>query len=164
MVYGGVAQRYCMWQMEGEPFKEKNYWYVRMIHPVTKYPTKVRWYTDKAHADLMPATLKAKKEFFVGGIFGFKDKEDYILCIRERDLTREEVAIEFEYNWTRGGKWRFCTLFGGVWYAPKDAEIPSIMQQHKVFRATWKEWVEAGRAEEIRMYGASKGFWFELEV
>lgn len=163
-MYGGTAQKYVLWKMEGEPYKRGNAWYVRMIHPITKYPTEVRWYTDKAHADLMPQAKASKKEF-QGKCFGFEDENDYVLCIRDRDLTNEEVLSFFENNWKRGGKWRYGMFFGGVWYAPKDVTSPPIKRSEKVFRATWKEWVETAKEHTIQMFGPNyDGFWTKQEV
>lgn len=162
-MYGGVAQRYCLWKMDGEPYKKGKAWYVKMIHPITKFPTEVRFYTDKAHADLMPATAKAEKSF-TGKNFGFDSKEDYILCIRDRDLTDAETKDYFHENWKKGGKWRFGMFFGGVWYAPKDAVVPPIRRADRVFRATWPEWVATGRAMNAKLNGKNEGFWFKQEV
>ena len=160
MMYGGVAATYCLWKMEGEPFKEGNGWYVRMIHPLTKLPKKVRWYTDKAHAANMPQ----KPVAFQGKCFGFADGSDYILCIRDRDLSEAEVQDKFHRNWTRGGKWKYGNFFGGVWYAPKDAAIPEIRRSDRVFRATWPEFVAEGRKMNRQLNGADKGYWFEVVI
>lgn len=162
-MYGGVAQRYILWKMDGEPYKKGKGWYVRMIHPVTKYPTEVRWYTDKAHADLMPKSAAAEVKF-PGQVFGFSDKSDFILCIRERDITDQEEKDFFEYNWKKGGKWKFGMFFGGVWYAPKDAVVPPIRRADKVFRATWPEWVATGQAMDAKLNGKNEGYWFKQEV
>lgn len=163
-MYGGVAQRYILWKMASEPYKKGKYWYIKMEHPVTKFPTEVRWYTDKAHADLMPKPKGAKVKF-TGVNFGFADKDDYVLCIRDRDLTKEEVEKYFHFNWKSGGKWRGGMFFGGVWYAPKDAEVPPIRRADHVFRATWPEFVKTGRANALKVNGGKQeGFWFEQEV
>ena len=87
-MYGGVAKTYCLWKMDGQPFKEKNAWYVNMLHPITGLPKKVRWYTDKAHADLMP---KPKNEKFKGAFVGFENADDYVLCVRDIDLAPGEA-------------------------------------------------------------------------
>lgn len=155
-MYGGVAATYCRWKMLGEPFKENKTWYVKMEHPITKLPKKVRWYTDKAHADLMPQSKVAQA--FRGAVFGFANKDDYVLCIRDRDLAPGETEQYFHYNWKKGGKWKFGMFFGGVWYAPKDTDIPPIRRADRVFRATWPEFVKAGRANSTKL-GFTDGFW-----
>lgn len=163
-MYGGVAQKYVLWKMVEEPYKKGKAWYVKMEHPLTKLPMEVRWYTDKAHADLMPKKAKGP-ENFPGKSFGFESKEDYILCIRDRDLTAKEVEQYFHYNWRRGGKWVAGMFFGGIWYAPKDTEVPPIGRADHVFRATWPEFVKAGQANALKVNGGKKqGFWFEQEV
>lgn len=158
-MFGGVAQRYILWKMVGEPYKKGKNWYVKMEHPVTKIPTEVRWYTDKAHADLMP---RPKDAPFAGRGFGFSDKDDYILAIRQRDLTKKEEDDYFHYNWKRGGKWVFGGFMGGIWYARKDAEIPPIGRVDRVFRISWPEMVKAGQANSMALNdGKKEGFWFE---
>lgn len=162
-MYGGVAQRYILWKMVGEPYKKGKAWYVKMEHPVTKFPTEVRWYTDKAHADLMPKP-KSAVEVFPGKTFGFADKNDYVLAIRQRDLTKAEEEKYFHYNWQRGAKWRFGMFMGGIWYAPKDEEIPPIGRADYVFRVTWPEFVKAGQANCAKLNGKNEGWWFKMEV
>lgn len=161
-MYGGVAQRYILWKMSGEPYKKGKTWYVKMEHPITKIPMEVRWYTDKAHADLMPKP-KDQVEKFPGASFGFADKSDYILGIRQRDLTKAEEEEFFHYNWKKGGKWRFGMFFGGVWYAPKDAEVPPIGRADRCFRISWPEMVKAGQAH-CKQIGSTDGWWFKMEV
>ena len=160
-MYGGVAKTYCLWKFDGEPFKEGKYWYIMAIHPATKLPKKVRWYSDKAHADLMP---KRKSDKFKGAFVGFQSKDDYILCIRDRDLSQAEVDQHFHAAWQRGSKWRFGMFFGGIWYAPKDAEIPPIRNTDKIFRATWPEFVAAAQAHSKSIGGNPNGFWFKEAV
>lgn len=162
-MYGGVAQRYILWKMVGEPYKKGKAWYVKMEHPVTKFPTEVRWYTDKAHADLMPKP-KGVVENFPGKTFGFADKEDYVLAIRQRDLTKAEEEKYFHYNWKRGARWRFGMFLGGIWYAPKDEPVPPIMRADHVFRVTWPEFVKAGQANCAKLNGKNEGWWFKMEV
>lgn len=161
-MYGGTAKTYCLWAMDGQPYKKGNAWYVKMIHPVTKLPKEVRWYTDKAHAELMPKTVSEK---FAGSIFGFENKDDYVLCIRDIDLSAEETEKFFHANWKKGGHWVFGMFFGGVWYAPKGEPIPAIKRADRVFRATWPEFVKAGQANTRKIReGACDGFWFEEAV
>ena len=160
-MYGGVAKTYCLWKMDGQPFKEKNAWYVNMLHPITGLPKKVRWYTDKAHADLMP---KPKNEKFKGAFVGFENADDYVLCVRDIDLAPGEAEKYFYSNWQRGGKWRFGMFFGGVWYAPKDAEIPPIRRQDRIFRATWPEFIKAAQVHVRSIGGSTTGFWFKEAI
>lgn len=162
-MYGGVAQRYILWKMAGEPYKKGKNWYIKMEHPVTKFPTEVRWYTDKAHADLMPKP-KGVKAAFPGTSFGFADKDDYILAIRQRDITKKEEEDFFHFNWKKGGKWRFGMFMGGIWYAPKDAEVPPIGRADRCFRVTWPEMVKAGQANSAQLNGKNEGWWFQMEV
>ena len=163
MMYGGVAQSYCLWKMDGEPYKKNNVWYVKMINPITKLPKEVRWYTDKKHAELMPHKVNTD---FVGKIFGFENADDYILCIRDRDLSAEECDKYFNENWkTRGTHWRFGMFFGGVWYTDKKDQIPPIKNEAKIFRATWPEFVKAGQANTRKLRdGAEDGFWFKEAI
>lgn len=163
-MYGGVAQRYILWKLVGEPYKKGANWYVKMEHPVTKFPTEVRWYTDKAHADLMPKPKGVAKKF-PGAIFGFKDSSDYILAIRQRDLTKAEEEKYFHYCWKRGAQWRMGMFFGGIWYAPKDEPVPAIGRADKVFRVTWPEFVKAGQKGNDELYQShGKGWWYSKEV
>lgn len=162
-MYGGVAQRYILWKMVGEPYKKGKAWYVKMEHPVTKFPTEVRWYTDKAHADLMPKP-KGQVEAFAGKGFGFADKNDYIIAFRQRDLTKAEEEQFFHYNWKNGGKWVFGGFMGGIWYAPKDAVVPPVSRADRCFRITWPEMVKAGQANCAKLNGSNTGWWFKQEV
>lgn len=162
-MYGGVAQRYILWKIAGEPYKKGKSWYIKMEHPVTKIPTEVRWYTDKAHADLMPKRKDAIAKF-AGEIFGFANKDDYILAFRDRDLTKVEAEQYFQSCWERGGKWRYGAFMGGIWYAPKDAEVPPVGRADCCFRITWPEMVKAGRAQCAKINGANRGWWFDIEV
>lgn len=162
-MYGGVAQRYILWKIAGEPYKKGKSWYIKMEHPVTKIPTEVRWYTDKAHADLMPKRKDAVTKF-AGEIFGFANKDDYVFAFRDRDLTKAEAEQHFQFCWERGGKWRYGAFMGGIWYAPKDAVIPPVGRTDRCFRITWPEMVKAGRAQCAKINGANKGWWFDMEV
>ena len=170
-MYGGVAQRYIMWKLEGEPFKKDGKWYIKAYHPITNLLMDVRWYTDKAHADLMPkahiggsATAKAQTKPFVGKTFGFADKTDTIVAIRERDLTKQEVETLFHYNWERGARWRFGMFFGGIWYAPKDEPLPQVSRANKYFSIGWPQFVEAARKNAVAVYGDKASFWQNVEV
>lgn len=170
-MYGGVAQRYIMWKIEGEPYKKDSKWYVKASHPVTKLPMEIRWYTDKAHADLMPkariggvASAKVQAQPFVGKTFGFANKEDTIIAIRARDLTKQETETLFHFNWERGGHWRFGMFFGGIWYAPKDEPLFQINRANKYFSITWPEFVEAARKNAVSVYGKDAKFWQNVEV
>lgn len=162
-MFGGVAQRYILWKMVGEPYKKGKGLYVKMEHPVTKLPTEVRWYTDKAHADLMPKRGEADVSF-PGKTFGFADKGDHIVAFRKRDLTTAEEEQYFNFCWKRGAKWRFGMFFGGIWYAPKDEPVPPVMRAGKVMKITWPEFVKAGQAVSEQTSGKKDGWWFKMEV
>lgn len=161
-MFGGVAQRYILWKMEGEPYKKNGAWYVKVLHPATHLSVEVRWYTDKAHADLMP---KPKgEENFPGKMFGFENKNDYVLAFRQRDLTKAEEENHFHFNWQRGGQWRFGMFFGGIWYAPKTAKVPHVTREDKCFRVTWPDFVKAARVHTTELTGKKEGWWYDMEV
>jgi hypothetical protein len=153
-MYGGVAQTYLLWKRDGEPFKEKNAWYVNVIHPATKAIKKVRFYTDKKHADLAPNKTQYPP---MHALFGFQSKEDTIVAIRLRDITNEEAENHF------ASKWRFGMFFNGIWYAPKDTELPPIKKADKFFYPTWKEFVMAGRkhSKELGLVVEAESPWFK---
>lgn len=156
MAYGGVAQTYCLWKIDGEPFKENNTLYVRVLHPITKSQKKVRWYTDKKHADLMP---KGKDNQYgpLYKVFGFKNAEDKILCIKKSDISLGE---EQEYF---ANKWRFGMFFGGIWYTPLGTSIPPITKAAKVFTPTWTEFKIAGQkhSKALGMVSEAESCWFK---
>lgn len=168
-MYGGVAQRYIRWKMVGEPYKKGKFYYVKMEHPVTKFPTEVRWYTDKAHADLMPTqttnthtAIRRAAPKFVGSPYGFSSADDYVIAIRDRDINDAEKESIFHRNWERGGKWKWNGFFGGIWFAPKDAaELPAHLDE-RCFRVTWPEFVAAGQAHTRKYYERETGFWFNI--
>lgn len=147
-MYGGVAPTYSLWKINGEPYKKGRAYYVQVLHPITKLPKEVRWYTDKAHA---PVDKNAKPLY---SIFGFKDKNDAIQIIRERDLSKNELEDLFYFNWTKGRNWRGCAIFGGCWYAPADEPIPPIAKAAKVFRCSWEDF-KAEMVKHAREIGAS---------
>lgn len=144
MAFGGTAKTYATWTLVGEPFEENKREYIFVVKPGTTVQKKVRWYSDKAHADLMPGASK-KEEIPLYTLFGFENEEDYILCIRQIDLTEQEERDYFWSNWKKGKKWRGNAFYGGVWYAPKGAEIPPVRNKDKVFRAYWSDFKEQGR-------------------
>lgn len=163
-MYGGVAQRYILWKILGEPYKKGAAWYIKMEHPITKFPTEVRWYTDKKHADLMPQP-KGEPKQFPGKIFGFENADDYILGFLQRDITSDEEDKYFRYSWRRPGEvWKFGTFMGGLWYAAKDQKVPPIGRADKCFRITWPEFVKAGQVMNHKLYGEPKGYWYSKEV
>lgn len=155
MMYGGVAQTYCRWEMIGEPYKKGNALYVKMKNPITKSPKEVRFYTDKKHAELMPAKENLYGPFYK--IFGFESEEDYIFCVKKRDITDDEEQEYFAHNW------RFGMFFGGVWYAPKDKELPPIGKKDKIFKATWAEFRKAGQenSKKIQIVPENESPWFK---
>lgn len=153
-MYGGVAQTYCLWKIDGEPFKENNALYVYVLHPITKAKKKVRFYTDKKHADLMPQTNQYGPFYKV---FGFESVDDYILCVRETVISAEEKEQYFS------GKWRFGMFFGGVWYAPKGTELPPIKKQDKISKVSWPTFKKAGQehSKQLGMVKESESVWFK---
>lgn len=153
-MYGGVAQTYRLWKIEGEPFKEKNAYYVNARNPLSKVVKKVRWYTDKAHAELMPQT-KSYGPFYK--VFGFTSEDSTIIAIRVKDLTQDEIADYF------AGKWRMCVLFGEVWYAPMGTELPPIRKATRYFYPTWGEWRAEGQAnsKKLDITPQSESPWFK---
>ncbi len=156
MAFGGTAKTYASWTLVGEPFEENKREYIFVVKPGTTVQKKVRWYSDKAHADLMPGRAE-EKEIPLYSLFGFENEEDYILCIRQVDLTEQEERDYFLFNWRRGGKWKGNAFYGGIWFAPKNTEIPNIHSKDKVFRSYWPDFKEQGRkyAEELGMVNSS---------
>lgn len=142
-MYGGVAQRYCLWKFDGEPYKKDKAWYVRVLHPVTKASKEVRFYTDKKHADLMPKQISKYGPFCK--VFYFKDEKDTIVCVKEKDMTAAEREEYFAGQWDKGNPWRFGMFFGGVWYAPNGTEVPPIKNAKRAFTPTWAEFKVAGQ-------------------
>lgn len=140
-MFGGVSQTYCLWSINGEPYKKGNNYYVQVLHPFTKLPKEVRWYTDKSHAALMP---KSKKDFN-GKIFGFKDENDSIIMINNCYLSSEEEEKFFRYNWKNNGRWKFGAFFGGIWYAPVDEKIPPILNADKIQKCDWNTFKAEGK-------------------
>lgn len=157
-VFGGTAKTYANWQLVGEPFKEDKKFYINVIKPGTTTKKKVRWYVDKAHADLMPDSNEQKKPLYA--LFGFENENDYILCIRMIDLTAEEERTFFHYNWKRGGRWVKSNFFGEVWYAPKDEIIPPIAKADKVFRVTWEQFKKEGQKNSKSLNINTSKWWF----
>lgn len=142
-MYGGVAKSFVNFEFLCQPFKENNVYYIRVRNPKTKTERKVRFYPDKAHADLMPKGFNSAPEFWK--IFGFKSKDDTILAIAEKDLTEEEVQKHFAY------KWRFGTFYGGIWYAPEGTELPKIKNMHRYGYLTWEQLKKAGQNNSRRL-------------
>ena len=157
-MYGGVAQTYCLWKMDGEPFKENNTYYVYMLHPITKARKRVRFYTDKKHADLMPKT-KANDFGSFYKVFGFESDFGHILCIKKKDITEAE---EEQYFGTRNG-WRFGTFYGGVWYAPEETDVPPIKNAAHAFYPDWLEFRVAGQehSRKLGMVSEAESPWFK---
>lgn len=175
---GGTAQKYCRWELVGEPYKKGEYYYIKAVHPATHVPLEVRWYSDKKHADLMPKKSAAviryeggttklgedKPITFAGQLFNFDNEEDYVVAISERCLTKEEETENFNYNWKKGGKWRYTTLFGGVWYAPKNTKLPTIANS-RFFMIFWKDFVAEAQKHTMKLNGGKReGFWFSVPV
>lgn len=153
-MYGGVAQTYCLWKLDGEPFKEGAVSYIYVLHPITKAKKKVRWYSDKKHAELMP---KGKDYGPLYKVFGFESATDFILCIKESAITAEEKELYF------ANKWRFGMFFGGVWYAPKGTELPPIKKQDKISKVSWPTFKKAGQehSQKLGMVTQAESCWFK---
>lgn len=165
MAYGGVAQTYCLWKLEGESFKENNAQYIYVLHPITKAKKKVRWYTDKKHVDLMPQSKDKYGPLYK--VFGFKNADDEILMVRKKHITTAEEAEYF--GWQRG--WRFGMFFGGIWYAPKEVngirtELPPIAKRDMIIPVTWTLFKQAGQAhsKELGMVSEKESCWFKEEI
>lgn len=146
-MYGGTAKTYCQWEITKPPYKDGKAYYVKVRHPFTKKEVTVRWYTDKAHADLMPP----KPKTFGGAPFWFADKDDYIIALPER-----------QGDYLPKDKWHFANIFGGIWYAKKDTPLPN--SSYKAKRITWAQFVTAAQEHTRQMFGTETGFWFEQEI
>ncbi len=156
MMYGGTAKTYSTYEFNGNPFLENGSYYINVIHPKTGAEKKVRWYTDKKHADLMPKSLFTSKKP-MWELFGFKSKDDSIWCIQWKYLSDEESKEYFHFKW-RGGN-----FFGGSWYAPKDTELPDIKNKDKFFLATWREFKVEGQknSRELGIVNEKQSDWFK---
>lgn len=128
-MFGGVAATYKLYKMDGEPYKKGNYHYVKVIHPITKLPKEVRFYTDKAHAANSPKSPHEKPLY---KLFGFNDEKDSIKIIREIYLTDKETSAFFLYGWLKGRNWKYSTMFGGCWYAASSEPTPPIRSFDRV--------------------------------
>jgi len=155
-MYGGTAKSYCEYKLLCEPFKVDKVYYVKVESPKTGRALRVRWYTDKAHADLMPNTNKYGL-FYT--IFGFESPDDSILCIKESYITEQEKE---EYFGCQNG-WRFGMFFGGIWYAPKTTEMPPIKRQDKIKFISWTEFKIAGQenSRELGLVPEKDSVWFK---
>lgn len=147
MAFGGTAKTYASWQLIGEPFEESGRSYILVQKPGATTQKKVRWYADKAHADLMPNQSEGKSLY---SIFGFENENDYILAIRTRDISNEERKAYFRKENYHDIVWVISALFGEILYANKSAVIPPIANADKVFRIYWKDWNSA-----LKKYQAS---------
>lgn len=136
-MFGGVAQTYCRWEMDGEPYKRGKVYYAQMIHPTTHKPKEVRFYTDKKHAELMPFAPDEFGPFYK--VFGFESEADQIIAIKRRDITTSEEAEHFN------GNWRFGMFFGGIWYTPKNTPKPPVKNQSKFFEIDWDSFKVEGQ-------------------
>lgn len=156
-MYGGTAKTYCEYELLGEPFKDGKVYYIKVLSPKTGRALRVRWYTDKAHAELMP-----KRENLYGPlytVFGFKDEQDTILCIKKTQISAEEETDYF--GWKKG--WRFGMFFGGIWYAPKGTKLPPIKKQDKISEVSWPTFKKAGQehSKELGMVAEKGSVWFK---
>lgn len=143
-MFGGTAKTYASWTLIGEPFVEEDKLYIYVQKDKSSKQKKVRWYFDKAHDDLMVNKKSDKVPLY--NVFGFENEEDYIICVKNSDITEEEFQRYFSARaWKKGGKWLGNSFFGGIRFAPKDTEIPPIENADKVFKITWQEFKEEGR-------------------
>lgn len=156
-MYGGTAKTYCEYELLCEPFKDGKVYYVKVKSPKTGNALRVRWYTDKAHAELMPKRENPYGPFCK--VFGFKDEQDTILCIKKICIT---AAEEEEFFGCRNG-WRFGMFFGGIWYAPKGTELPPIKKQDKISEVSWPTFKKAGQqhSRELGMVKEEDSVWFK---
>ena len=113
-----VAATYMTWERNGEPFKEKDNYYIYVIHPKTGKEKKVRWYGEVNRFD-------TKK------LFGFH--KGYITIFKgvnkdNEDFFREECA-------------RLAMFFG--WYLVSNEEfskpLPEGVEPVKLY---WEEITE----------------------
>lgn len=143
-MYGGVAKSFVDFEFLTEPYlkDKKNIYYIKVRNPKTKIEREVRWYTDKAHADLMTQQLP-EKPFYP--VFGFKSEDDTILAIAEKDLTEEEIQDYFAF------KWRFGMFYGGIWYAPEGTELPPIKNSHRFGHLAWPQLKAAGQKHSLKL-------------
>lgn len=160
-MYGGTAKTYVTWDMPNEPFKEDNTWYIIAINPKTKAEKKVRWYTDKAHAELMP---NKATEFF-GKHIGFNDENDYINCVRASDVPPELARKIF---FSDAGKldigWMCrASCEGIIWEASKDTPVPPVIAD-KIFRMTWPQYVKRCRAYAIKINASKDNVWINMKT
>lgn len=155
-MFGGTAKSYCEYELLCEPFKVDKVYYINVKNPKTGTTRRVRWYMDKAHHELMPRTITFAP---FCTLFGFKDTQDTIFCIKKIHITEEE---EQEYFGCSRG-WRFGMFFGGAWYTKKDTELPPVKNKDKIMEVTWSEFKKEGQEHCKRMgfvSDASK-VWFE---
>lgn len=118
-MFGGVADRYKLYTLIGEPFKDGKYLYIMARPPFSKgAPEKIRWYTDAKHGK----SGKSKYEKPIWEVFGCKSEQDSLQVVRKSHLLESQNEAFFS-NWERGYKWRGCALLGGCWYAPMGAEL-----------------------------------------
>lgn len=127
-MFGGTAKTYANWKQLCAPYKEDKVWYIDVESPAGAQRT-VRWYCDKKHADLMPKAEEDKPYYTV---FLFENENDYIYCVKEKDLT-EEQKEECEL-----GDWRNAQFFGGIWYRKTAPEG----QRFNGFLCSWPMLVE----------------------
>lgn len=139
-MYGGVSKTYITWEITGSPYLKNGVYYQKVINPKTHLPKEVRFYTDKAHADLMPKTNESAE---LCKVFGFANTDDSILIIPDKYLTDDEREQYLHYNWSRfGTSFRYCKYFGGCWYGKSTDKMPPISRKDKAFICSWNQFDE----------------------
>ena len=111
---------------------------------------KIRFYTDVAHAQLMPGF---KENSPIWQTFGFDSPADKILVVRVADLTEEEIE-EFRKSWKDSVDipfWHRGQFFGDAYYANRNTPIPNIKNKDAIFECSWKEFYTEGHDISVRM-------------
>lgn len=164
-MFGGVAKSYIDWKIVDEPVRENGVYYVHVQHPKYKMQKKVRWYTDKEHAEMMPGFDIKTAPFWE--LFGFKSKEDKIKYIKECDLTQDEIETYFYFNWEKSDSkyhWRMGAFLEdknnrGIWYAPFEAPDFPIGNKDCVKEVDWATFKNWGQAHCRAMGIAHSKYW-----
>lgn len=160
MMYGGTAKSYCEYKLLGEPYKDGKVYYIKVESPKTGRVMTVRWYSDKAHHDLMPKRENPYGPMYK--LFGFKNNtNNKIWCIKGKDITEDERAEYF--GWQRG--WRYGMFFGGIWYQAEGEGLPPIKNKERYFQVTWGEFRKAGQesSKKLGLVAERDSSWFNEE-
>lgn len=131
-MFGGVAAKYQLYTLIGEPFREGRNWYIMAKAPFSKKePEKIRFYTDKAHA----ANSKDSYEKPLWAIFGFESEKSSILIVRKKRLLDSQNE-KFYCNWDRGYNWKGCRW---CWYAPLGSALVPDVPERFVETISWQD-------------------------